>query len=355
MSGMSRDRARRIAGRVEAWFAGHARAFPWRPEGDGARDGYVSLVSEIMLQQTQAARVAERLPEFLKQFPTATALAGADEDAVLRAWEGLGYYRRARSLHAAARVVAAEYGGVVPRDVERLRGLPGVGAYTAGAVASIAYGVRAACVDGNIQRVLMRVEGIDLEQDAPETRERVWDAAERLVDVCVGAGALNEGLMELGATVCLAAPRGPECGRCPLNRLCIAKREGREREIPRAKKRREPTAMHHETVVIAGRSGLRVQQRGDSGLWRRMWEPITLEGAAARSGAEVRSWAGVKRVEEAGSFEHRTTHRIVRVRVWRGVGAGRGTPGEWAGLGRARDLAMSNAARRALEVAGFFG
>ncbi|MEZ6212254.1 MAG: A/G-specific adenine glycosylase [Phycisphaerales bacterium] len=350
---ISRDRARRISSRIESWFAQSARAFPWRPTGDGARDAYVSLVSEIMLQQTQAARVAERLPVFLERFPDVSSLAGASEDDVLHAWQGLGYYRRARSLHGAASMIEAEFDGVVPRDVASLRSLPGVGAYTAGAIASMAYGLPEACVDGNIQRVIMRTVGIDLEPDAPGTKDRVWDVARTLVGNSVSPGALNEGLMELGAVVCTPPPHSPSCGECPLARLCVARREGRQQEIPRPKSRSRQRVIFHDSVVVAHpRLGLRVEQRPDAGLWQKMWQPITHESDSEPAEEAVLAWSGLKSIEERGSFEHKTTHRVVKVRIWSGSGVGRGTPGEWADRGRLGELAMSNAARRVIALGG---
>lgn len=350
---IGRDRARRLARRIEAWFEPSARAFPWRPTDGSARDPYVSLVSEVMLQQTQAARVAERLPLFIARFPDARALASAEEGEVLSAWEGLGYYRRARMLHGAARAMVERHGGEVPRDVEALRALPGVGRYTAGAVASMAFGRREACVDGNITRVILRLQGAALEPGDGACERFVWDAAGALVEACDDPAALNEGLMELGATVCKPPPHSPSCGECPLSRMCVARRQGRQDEIPRPKARAPVRELHHSCVVVRDRrGGVRVQQRGATGLWAGMWEPITLETESPAGESEARRWARVRSLEVIERFEHKTTHRLVRCVVWCGEGAGRGTPGRWASAEEVARLAMSNAARRALRAAG---
>jgi len=188
------------------------------------RDPYFSLVSELMLQQTQVARVIEKFTEFVGRFPTVEALARADEGGVLAVWSGLGYYRRARHLHRAAREIVARFEGRVPTTVEELMTLPGVGRYTAGAVASMVFGRAEPLVDGNVARVLVRIEG--RECSAAEGVAWAWERAGELVRIAeapkgqsakrslLGPGVFNEGLMELGAVVCV--PRGPRCGVCPV-------------------------------------------------------------------------------------------------------------------------------------------
>lgn len=211
MSGPGRDAA--MARALEQWFAGAARSLPWRALGpDGWRDPYAVLVSELMLQQTQVARVVERFGAFMRRFPTVAALAGADEADVIALWAGLGYYRRARHLHAAAKRIVHEHGGEVPRAAAALRALPGVGRYTAGAIASMAMGQRVPLVDGNVARVLMRLEA--RAGDVAQGQAWAWERAGELVSSSTSAGAFNEGLMELGATVCV--PGRPRCEACPL-------------------------------------------------------------------------------------------------------------------------------------------
>ena len=210
----SADRGRAFRRRLLAWYTRHARTLPWR----GARSPYAVLVSEIMLQQTQVTRVLEYYPRFLARYPTLEDLAAASDDAVRESWEGLGYYARARNLHATARRVVAEHGGVLPSAPEVLRQLPGIGRYTAGAVASLAFGACVPAVDTNAARVLGRVFG--LRKGAARTR-RLWATAAALVEPGRPED-LNQALMDLGATVCVA--RRPRCGACPVRQVCASYR-----------------------------------------------------------------------------------------------------------------------------------
>ena len=202
-----------------AWYAQHKRALPWRRD----RDAYRVWISEIMLQQTRVAAVLEHYRTFLEAFPTLEALARAPEEQVLARWSGLGYYRRARMLHQAARLVVNECGGAIPRAVEELRKLPGIGRYTAAAIASIAYGEPVAVVDGNVERVLSRLDG------APRSGALAWQRAQELLDGrhagdCdsqdCDPGDWNQAMMELGATVC--TPQNPQCLACPVRPWCRA-------------------------------------------------------------------------------------------------------------------------------------
>ncbi len=218
-----KQKARRLPGRAApfrrrllAWYTRHHRRLPWR----GVRDPYAVLVSEIMLQQTQVARVLDYYPRFLARYPTCEALAAAPADAVRESWEGLGYYARARNLHAAARRVVAEWGGQVPERPDDLRRLPGIGRYTAGAVASLAYGSPVAAVDTNAVRVLARVFGLRGPRGTRRTR-RVWELAEALVPPRRPAD-WNQALMDLGAVFCTA--RAPRCPTCPVHTTCASRR-----------------------------------------------------------------------------------------------------------------------------------
>ncbi|MBC7172514.1 MAG: A/G-specific adenine glycosylase, partial [Polyangiaceae bacterium] len=201
------------------WFDRAQRDLPWRR----TLDPYAIWVSEVMLQQTRVETVIPYYERFLTRFPTPAALAEAEEDAVLAAWSGLGYYRRARMLHAGAREVVATYGGAVPEAREARLALPGVGRYTAGAIGSIAFGKPEPIVDGNVARVLSRVRFIETPPGRADTERRLWDEAERLV-YGERPGALNQALMELGATVC--TPSSPRCTECPIARACAARSKG---------------------------------------------------------------------------------------------------------------------------------
>ncbi|HET7903271.1 MAG TPA: A/G-specific adenine glycosylase, partial [Candidatus Eisenbacteria bacterium] len=217
------DRARRAA--LLRWYGRNRRDLPWRR----ARDPYAIWVSEIMLQQTRVETVVPYYERFLERFPTLHALARSSESSVLAAWSGLGYYRRARNLRDAASLVARDHGGAIPRDPAALRALPGIGAYTAAAIASIAFDRPAAAVDGNVVRVIARWDGRRGRRDDAALRRAVTARAESLAP---GArpGDWTQALMELGATLCL--PRDPLCERCPVARWCRARRGGRPDRYP---------------------------------------------------------------------------------------------------------------------------
>ena len=203
--------------RLLRWYARHRRDLPWR----GARDPYAVLVSEIMLQQTQVARVKEYYVRFLRHYPTLEDLAAASEDAVRESWSGLGYYARARNLRAAARQIVAEYRGAFPEHPEELRRLPGIGRYTAGAVASLAFGADVAAVDTNAERVIARVFGFRGRPKTSRRLHRVWEVATALVPRGRSAD-WNQALMDLGATICVA--RAPRCSLCPVAAGCASTR-----------------------------------------------------------------------------------------------------------------------------------
>lgn len=274
---------RALAEAVVGFYEANRRDLPWRR----TRDPYGIWVSEIMLQQTRVATVIPYWERWMARFPTVEALAAAKEEDVMAAWAGLGYYSRARNLHRGARWVVAQ-GGRVPSDVARLREIPGVGAYTAGAIASIAFGARAALVDGNVSRVLARVLGIEEDVKSTGGQKRVWAAAERLMAALPEArepGALNQGLMELGATVC--TPAGvPACLICPVSGQCVARRDGREGELPVMPKRKPADALHLiQAVALWIERGGRVAlaRRGAEGLYAGLWE--LPQGRDARAAA----------------------------------------------------------------------
>lgn len=309
--------ARSAARAIEAWFGAHGRELPWRTR---PRDPWASLVSELMLQQTQAARVAQRFPGFMARFPSPRAMADAGEDAVLAAWSGLGYYRRARMLCAAARRMVDEHGGRMPTELAAIRALPGVGAYTAGAVASIALSQRTPLVDANVARVLLRLEGARLAAADPAAQRLAWSGAGALVEAAEDPAALNEGLMELGALVC--TPRSPRCEECPLARRCVARREGAQGQIPSPKAATARKGVHHACVVLRRRGRLLVEQRPASGLWAGLWQPPTLESVRRPAPARLARRLNLDGAIRLGEFTHATTHRAVRFSVWEGRGAG---------------------------------
>jgi len=212
---MRPEASRAAASAVAGWFANVARDLPWRRR----RSGYHALVSELMLQQTQVARVVEKFEPFVRRFPTVAALAAAREDEVLAMWQGLGYYRRARLLHAAAKAIVERHRGRVPvRDHAALLALPGVGRYTAGAIGSIVAGERVPIVDGNVTRVFQRLAARKGSASDRAVVDWAWEEARRYVAGARDPAAANEGLMELGATVC--TPAAPRCDACPVSAMC---------------------------------------------------------------------------------------------------------------------------------------
>lgn len=350
---LAAGRAAAIARAVERWFPRAARDLPWRTS---RRDPYHALVAETMLQQTQAGRVAERFPEFIRRFPTVHDLAGAEERAVLAAWSGLGYYRRALNLLGAARRIARDHGGRVPRSTRRLLELPGVGRYTAGAVASIVFGRREAIVDGNVRRVLLRVEGVAATMDSAASNRWAWGAAAALVGAARRPGVLNEGLMELGATVC--TPGAPRCVECPLRRLCAAASAGPVARRARRSGAARPVLYCASVVVRDHGSGrLLVRRRSERGLWPGLWEAPSVERPdRPPSPAEARAATGIRLLsiieDPAAAFTHLTTHRRIEFRVYRAAArasaATAGTDRLWIAPGRLRTLGLSTPQRRIL-------
>lgn len=324
MSSTDRDAVRALC----SWFAGSRRKLPWRATGAaGRRDPYRSLVSEIMLQQTQVARVAEKFGPFVDRFPTVASLAAAPIDDVLALWSGLGYYRRARSLHRCAQEIVARFGSV-PSDPADLQTLPGIGRYTAGAIASIVFEKPTPIVDGNVTRVLLRLEGRDLDPKSPATAAFCWERADELVHSAarsrargVSPGVFNEALMELGALVC--TPRSPACGACPLAGVCRAKRDGTQHSIPRPKRAGAKQTLHMAALLVRdSRQRVLVEQRPDAGLWAGLWQPPTLESDQPIRKPAVAGHFGLASRELARDdgrnkkLVWETSHRTVRVAVY---------------------------------------
>jgi A/G-specific adenine glycosylase len=299
------------------------RGLPWRQ----TRDPYAVWLSEIMLQQTRAASAIPYYQRFLAALPTVADLAEAPGEQVLSLWSGLGYYRRARMLHAAARQVMTEWGGRFPSEPEQLRALEGVGAYTAGAVASIAFGRPAALVDGNVTRVLARLFGVEEDVRRSRGAARIWELAEALVAVGEGdPGDWNQALMELGATVCV--PGEPRCGLCPVRAHCQGRARGVAATLPRASPKRKPTAVARVAVVLASTRSVLLARRRPDVLFGGLWEPPGVDGAdEALTGLARRLGVDPERLRRAGEVVHVLSHRRLVVDVRRG---GLGRRSRWA-------------------------
>jgi len=252
-----------------AWFRENRRDLPWRR----TKDPYAVHVSEIMLQQTQVKTVIPYWERWMRELPTIEKLAKAKLDRVLKLWEGLGYYSRARNLHRAAQLIAAEHGGVFPRRFEQILELPGVGRYTAGAIGSIAFGLPMPIVDGNVARVLARYVGIRGDPKNRETNAALWETAERLVKAARAenaCGELNEALMELGAMVCL--PNQPRCEQCPVRARCFAWKNGKTGELPEMAARVAARERIFRAALILQGEGVWMRRRPEGVVNGGFWE-----------------------------------------------------------------------------------
>ncbi|NNU15126.1 A/G-specific adenine glycosylase [Parvularcula sp. ZS-1/3] len=310
-----------------AWYDRHARELPWRvPPGEARRaDPYHVLLSEVMLQQTTVAVIRKRFGEFLERFPTVSALADAEEGAVTDAWAGLGYYRRARSLHACAKAIMEEHGGVFPQTEDKLRGLPGVGDYTAAAIASIAFGEPAVVVDGNIERIVARVALVT--DELPKGKKAIKAAAAELMPES-RPGDYAQALMDLGAGVC--RPKGPDCLLCPVRSFCKAAGTAYAESLPRKAPKREKKVVKGAIFVFSNEAGeVLCVRRPEEGLFAGM---LGLPGGGW-DGSDAPPTEGFKL---KGGITHILTHRRLEIDVYSGPAPG-GTKGAWLSADEARE------------------
>jgi len=292
------------------WYDRHRRDLPWRTSTGSLPDAYLVLVSEFMLQQTQVATVIPYFNRFIKTFPTLKQLAAADEHEVLRLWQGLGYYSRARNLHAAARRIVSEHNSRVPSNAAQLLDLPGIGRYTAGAIASLAFDLREPILDGNVARVVCRVDGIRTDPRERTTLNLLWKRAGELVPP-ERAGDFNSALMELGATVC--TPRQPDCEHCPLGNRCQARELNLQSEIPPPKKKKPTPLIKRWTFAIRRGNRYLIERRPARGRWAGLWQFPTIAATAAAPTETTASTAlgmPVRRMIKLGQVKHSLTHRL---------------------------------------------
>lgn len=296
--------------RLLAWFDRHARDLPWRRR----RDPYAVWISEVMLQQTQVATVVGYFQRFMNEFPDVAALAAADEQQVLRAWEGLGYYRRARSLHQAARRLCADHAGQIPDDPESLGRLPGLGRYTVNAILSQAFERRVPILETNSRRVLCRLLGERGDPASGPVQERLWTAAATLLPRR-RIGAFNQALMELGALLCTTGK--PDCIHCPLSRHCAARRQGAQAEIPRAMQRVPLEEVNEVAVAVWRRREVLLVQRPEGGRWAGMWElprrAIVTRATPAAVARELLTELGLR--ADVGGELATLRHGVTRFRI----------------------------------------
>ncbi|MET0595118.1 MAG: A/G-specific adenine glycosylase [Polyangiaceae bacterium] len=340
-----------IVAKLGAWFDAERRDLSWRR----TRDPYAIWLSEVMLQQTRVKTVEDYFPRFLKAYPTVSHLAKADISGVLAAWSGLGYYRRARALHAGAREVVEQYGGKIPGDAASLRSISGIGPYTAGAISSIAFGAQEALVDGNVARVLARIFALQCDVRSPAGLKQVWELAKALVPAD-RPGRHNESLMELGATICL--PSTPRCEACPVRTLCEGRRLGIEKELPIAKKKKAPREVNMLALVSRRGKSVLLGRRLPGGLFGGLWEPPMIEcgDSNAESSLAKSIGAALDDVKHVAEQTHILTHRRLRItiataRIKSEPSPASGTPYEclaWKGASELGSLAMSSLAKKVL-------
>jgi A/G-specific adenine glycosylase len=322
-------RAGRVRPLLLAWYDRGRRDLPWRRTSDP----YRIWVSEIMLQQTRAQAVIPYYERFLSRFPMAAALAAAAEDEVLALWSGLGYYSRARNLRRAAQSMAAGF----PRDYEAIRALPGVGDYTAAAISSIAFGLPHAAVDGNVLRVVARVENDAADIGSSRTRERFRGIAEAWLDR-KRPGDFNQALMELGATVCV--PKNPRCGDCPLAGVCAARAAGTAAQLPIKLRRTAPVRLESLLLAVRRRGRILLRRREDTaGRMAGFWElPEREHLPKARVGKIY------------GSFRHTITHHHYTCTVAEAVASPAGPGFAWFAAEELASIPLTTTARKAMAL-----
>ncbi len=339
-----------LAEHLSSWFAKNHRKLPFR----GTSDPYRIWLSEIMLQQTRVDTVIPYYEKFLKNFPNAQSLAAAPLEKVLGLWAGLGYYARARLLHRAAKCVVSEFQGEFPKDAEGLRKLPGVGAYTAGAIASIAYGLPEPAVDGNVVRVLSRLLLWKADTASPKDRE----AARPLVREILVHGdpaALTPALMELGATICTTA--NPGCAACPVEKFCEARRKNRVKEFPLAVERKKPKPVKLVALALTRKDGRVLLRRRpeEGGLFGGLWEiPCTKKnGKVPTTLSKLAGEMGFKYTREAkrlGKITHVLSHRKMDVELWAAPAPAGKASGKWVAPAEPDGLPLSALQRKLLAL-----
>ena len=348
----------RVRDRLVDWFEGAGRKLPWREN----RDPYRILVSEMMLVQTTVAAVIPYFARFLERFPTVEALAEADEADVLKTWEGLGYYRRARQLQAATRSIVTDHAGRFPDDLESIRALPGVGRYIAGALMSFAFDRPAPIVEANTQRVLARWLAWDEDLKTTRSQARLWEAAARMVPE-IGAGDFNQAFMELGALIC--TPRSPSCLICPVSGECVSRKLGVQDRIPVSSPKPAPKQVGEACALVERGGQYLIVKRGAGRLWEGFWEFPTIHVSgpdpAGRGIGDPDLAAGILRLSgvlaSVGPLEKTVRFGVTTHRVTLGVHRaawleGEPTPGPglveaaWEPLGTIGRHAMSSATRQ---------
>ena len=330
----------RIAPLLLPWFEANKRLLPFRQEPSA----YHIWVSEIMLQQTRVAAALPYYERFIRELPDAAALAACDADTLHKLWQGLGYYNRVNNMQKAARVVCERYGGALPADYDALRALPGIGDYTAGAIASIAFGIPAPAVDGNVLRVFARLYDDDADITKPETKRKF---TERVLNQMPKAtpGPYNEALMELGALVCVPNA-APQCLACPLAPVCRGFAAGRAEQLPVKPPKKEKERLPVTVALVQSPAGLLLQRRPDKGLLAGLWQPAAFENQAL-SREQLTAALAALGVDAAldrplQPARHVFTHKIWQLSGWAGSAPVVPLPEGWV-WGRPEDYPLPSA------------
>ena len=344
--------ADQVAARLLAWYDRNGRDFPWRE----TRDPYRIWLSEIMLQQTGVATVIPYYNRFLERFPDVAALSVATVDEVIELWAGLGYYSRARNLHAAARQVVAEHDGLFPDNLEQLMALPGIGRSTAGAILSIAFDKKAPILDGNVRRVLIRLDAIDQPPRAAAVEKLLWRRAEELTS-SERPHDYAQAIMDLGATVC--TPRNPDCGACPLVALCRAYWLGRADELPRRQPRKKVPLVRQVALLLERDGSFLVRKRPLQGMLAGLWEFPSREVSDGQEPATVAAELLVElglagKLCGLGQVRHAYSHFRLEVEVFHAIveevrrvdQVAEGEPSAWLPTMELADLALHGAHKK---------
>ena len=302
-----------FASRIAAWQARSGRHdLPWQ----GTTDPYCIWLSEIMLQQTQVSTVIPYYLRFLERFPDVAALAAASQEEVMPYWAGLGYYARARNLHKCAQTVAADWGGRFPPTAEQISGLSGIGRSTAAAIAAFAYGERSPILDGNVKRVFTRHFGIEGDPAKRAVDQKLWELAEAQVAAAPGLDmpAYTQGLMDLGATLCTRGK--PACGLCPVTDTCVARRDGRQAELPTPKARKAVPERETAMLVLAREGRVLLRQRPSPGIWGGLWSLPEFDADGDPLAATRALGLEPAQHYRLADFTHVFTHYRLHVRPW---------------------------------------
>jgi len=341
-----------FAPRIVAWQASHGRhGLPWQR----TQDPYRIWLSEIMLQQTQVATVIPYYQRFLERFPDVATLAAASQEDVMPYWAGLGYYARARNLHRCAQAVVRDWGGRFPPTAEQIATLPGIGRSTAAAIAAFACGERSPILDGNVKRVFTRHFGIDGDPARREVEQRLWALAEAQVAAAPGLdmAAYTQGLMDLGATLCTRGK--PDCARCPVADTCIARRDGRQAELPSPKARKTIPERQTGMLVLQRDGAILLQQRPAPGIWGGLWSLPEFDAGGDPTQASRRLGLEPLQRYELAAFAHTFTHYRLHIKPWylpvkpAAALAEPGLPQRWAGAAELPGLALPAPIRKLLD------